>query len=234
MYKIFISLISLLLIISCSENLSTAECFEESLSIFGRIQNMPDYENHPFNKIYCYYTHVPDSISFIDDCHLLGNGDFSLYISAPSASQLRTFSPFNYNSGSMVYTDSIKFDTENVLFTEINFRASNPQNIHFPVNNLNLADLSKFKVGDYLVSYYYFSEACKITGFSKVNYNGTGPTVKTQFNLVMKKGWNKITTTLKQVVELNNDYYSWEVSNSNNIRDNWEIMAFPSFGQKSL
>jgi hypothetical protein len=231
MKKILISLAVCILFSSCSENLSPDIGTEENLIISSNIENISNFNN--YNKIYCYYNKLPDSIALIDDSYILPNGDFNLFIPPHSASQLRTFSPYNYNSGGTVFIDSINFNKDSVLFADIKFRASNPDNVHLFVNNLNLDNSVNLNVGDFAISYYYFSEPCKINGYYKREY-AQADTIVTKYDLEVKRGWNKIVTILIRNYSTYNGYVEWEVSNSYKNKDQWEIMDFPNFGQKLL
>jgi hypothetical protein len=231
MKKILILLSVCSLFTSCSENLSPKFNTEENLIIRGNIENISAFNS--YNKIYCYYSNLPDSFSFIDESYILQNGDFNLFIPPPSASQLRTYSPYNYNSGGTVFIDSINFSKNSVLYSDIKFRVSNPNNIHLYANNLNLDNSAQFNVGDFLISYYYFAEPCKINGYYKREY-AQADTIVTKYNLEVKRGWNKIVTTLIKIYSTYNGYVEWEVTNSYKKKDQWEIMDFTNLGQKSL
>jgi len=212
----------------CSENLSPNIGTEDNLIISGNIENISDYNN--FNRIYCYFNTVPDSIVLIDDDYILPSGNFHLFIPPPSVSQLRLYSPYNYNSGGTVFIDSINFSKDSVLFTDIKIKVSNPNNVHYFVNDLHLDSLS---VGDFAISYYYFSEPCKISGYYKRIYPNVNMIV-TKYDLEVKKGWNKIVTTLIETDSSFDGYVEWEVSNQYENKDKWEIKDFPDYGQRLL
>ncbi len=231
MKKIIIIIAVCILFTSCSENLSPNFNTEENLLIIGNIENIST--NNSFNKIYSYYTNVSDSIALIDECTITQNGDFNLFMPPPTVSQFRMYSPYNYNSGGTVFVDSISFSKDSVFFADIKFRVSNPDNIHFYVNNLNLDNPVQFSIGDFVISYYYFAEPCKINGYYKREY-AQSDTIVTKYNLEVKKGWNKIITTLVKKYNAYNGYVEWDVSNSFNNKDKWEIKDFPIWGQKSL
>ena len=161
MKKIIIILAVCSLFSNCSENLSPNLNTKENLTISGNIENISSFNS--YNQIYCYYSNLPDSISLIDKSYILKNGDFNLFIQPPSVSQLRTYSPYNYNNGSTVFIDSINFDKDNVLFTDIKFIVSNPDNIRLNANDVYLDKTSNLNVGDFIITYYYF--LCVVTVF---------------------------------------------------------------------
>lgn len=231
MKKILISLVVCILFSSCTENLSPDIGTEENLAISGNIENISNLNN--YNRIYCYYNNEPDSISIIDDCYIRPNGDFNLFIPPPSVFQLRIYSHYNYNSGGTVFIDSINFSKDSVLFTDIKFRVSNPDSVYLFVNNINIVNSEHLNVGDLVISYYYFSEPCKINGYYKREYAQTD-TIVTKYDLEVKRGWNKVVTTVVKNYGTNNGYIECKVSNSYGNKDQWEIMDFPNFGQRLL
>ena len=216
---------------SCSENLSPNISTEKNLMISGNIVNISDYNNS--NNIYCYFNNVLDSVAITDESYILLSGNFHLIIPPPSKSQLRIYSPYNYNSGGTVFIDSINFSKDSVFFADVKFIVSNPDNVRYFVNNLNLDNSLNLDVGDFVISYYYFSESCKINGYYKREY-AHADTIVTKYNLEVKTGWNKIVTTLVKKYSSYNGYVEWEVSNSYENKNQWEIMDFPIWGQKSL
>lgn len=216
---------------SCSENLSPDIDSEENLIISSNIENISDYSN--YNRIYCYFNKLGDSISIVDESNILPSGYFHLIIPPPPVSQLRMYSPYNYNSGGTVFIDSINFSKDSVLFTDIRIKVSNPNNIHYFVNNLHLESSLNLSVGDFAISYYYFSETCKISGHYTRIYPNVNVIV-TKYDLEVKKGWNKIVTTLIKTDSSFDEYVEWKVSNQYENKDGWEIKDFPDYGQRLL
>jgi len=228
---LFLILIISFIFIQCNKESNPIDNANDgSLLILGSISNY----NSNFNKIYASgFPYSDSSLKF--ETEINANGSFNLKIPVPSVNHLSSYTPFNWISivypNSTFLIDSIHIADSSLKYIRYDLFAQSSLPITYALE-INLANITTSgelaEVGDFFISYYYFSSSTKIEGYHKLKIVTQDSTREfiTEFNVNTKNGWNKLITKLKSKTANKSVY---EVIDIANEQGNWLIGAIGSF-----
>ena len=181
------------LIISCSnDNVNQPYQNNGLLKISGRLTDW----NYGTGKSLSMYTNPPYVTYLVGNSLISPNGDFSILLSSPPASELKPVLELETLTGNnnLSISDTtvkgcfseflIQLDTANYFIGEV--IPGPPQNI--------------FSVGSYFVKYIYLEKPMTITG--KQYYNLFNDSIEVVYNLDYSEGWNIRTYKMVEITEI--------------------------------
>ncbi len=224
-----LSLIILFLAVGCSKTTNPFESLGEgSLKITGIISN---YDGD-FKKVYFSLPPRSGVLSYFES-EITPDGAFDITIAQPADVQLikyisRSSTSVN-NSDTTFYIDSLHIADDALKYSKYSLSAEHPRSFNnritysLPlvlgerVNSIGLP-----AVGDYVLTYYYFTTQTKIQGYRKwkiVSSTRTGEIIS-NFNINTKVGWNLIMT---KVLSDENSKTTYEVTDVDTESGVWMI-----------
>jgi hypothetical protein len=223
--------VAALLLVGCEGDLNPIHPGEgDAIIIDGRISNF----RGDFDTVYSSISSNSDprSLSFSD---IDSTGHFHLIIPPPTEDQLFKYTPWNFvsvsNGDSSIFIDSIAVADSDMRYARIDLKAVSSSRVRY-VLSLNQAKLTTrgdyAKVGDYILSYYYFSSRTLIDGYYKcrVVAGSLSREVITEFHVHTNIGWNLVITRCKSD-DLAKSVY--EVAEQDIAQGEWLISADGSF-----
>ncbi len=131
-----------------------------------------------------------------------------------------------------MYRDSVRFSDPNIKYIIYTFSISQDDGLETVIDNAKRKEEFGYpEVGDYYNMYYYSGGESEVTGKFEYEIIATGFKVITIFNLIMKKGWNIITSKL---VERDVTKEVYEVTKADSIPNTWILVGGSSFFNRRL
>jgi hypothetical protein len=217
--QLFLIAVISLYFISCNkESNSITSNIDGSLVLSGK------FSDSNFDKIFTFSYSISDSFSVHDSTEIKTDGSFNLIIPPPSENHLFPYKPYNHitviNNDTTFFIDSVRIADSNFKYIQYGLSVqarTDPQGIQYYMS-LILAKITTIgeqaKVGDYYISYYYSNMQTTILGYYKWKASAPGVSYEsiTNYNINIKKGWNRIITRYTNNDGMNSIYEVNEIS----------------------
>jgi hypothetical protein len=231
MKKLSLFLLIAFTLSSCQEDVSPTDF--GSLNSFWIHATLKEHDGS-FTVVSGYTRPTHDSVAFIQS-EIDSSGRIKLYVPTPPPHLLSSYTPLDtvmvYHGDSSLFIDDVTIHDSSLRYTrlELDVESIDPPAMGFPFNQGHLTTPhERAQVGDYYLSYYYFTSQTVIDGSFewRVVLPDTSSRILTQYSIHTGVGWNLLMTRYSRD-SANTSIY--EVTNLRTEQGEWIIALRHSF-----